>query len=221
MEKCLIFGNKDLAELVFETIIQDDADKYDILGFVVDDAYYNEEDKCCGEHVYRYSEISSCFDKAEIGIIVCVGYTNMNSGREAVFKKLKQDGWKISEYVNRYAIVRAIEWGEGNIVLDGVNIGVKTKVGNGNIFGPGTLWGHHSEMKDYNFFSAAVSVAGHVRLGSRCFCGNNCTIKDKIVIADKTVVGAGCYLNHNVTKTDTVWASQGCVKLPSELQRLL
>ena len=212
MKKILCFGTSVFAEVVYKTIMQDDADRYEVLGFVIDDEYYSSS-SFCGKTVYRYSELEKKFNSNDCSILICIGYANMNGIRKKIFSRLDNDGWCIADYINRRAIVRACEWGRGNIVLDGVNIGIDAKVGDGNVFYPNSLLAHHSSIGDFNFFAVSASVAGYVSVGSFCFFGNNCSTKDHIVIKDGVLVGGGCYLGNSVYEPYTVWAMPQCKKL--------
>ena len=210
MKKILIFGTSDFAEVVFETISQDNPE-IEILGFVLDDAFCNEEN-FCDKPVYKYSSLKNKFSPAEIGILVCIGYGKMNKNREEIFHRLQKDGWKIADYISKKAVVRTENLGVGNIILDDADIGIKCKIGDGNIFYPGALFAHHSDAGNFNFFAIRSSVAGKVKVGNCCFFGNNCCTKDNINIADETLIGAGCYVS-----TDTEF---GGVYVPNKMIKL-
>lgn len=190
----LIFGDSVLAEVLYETIQQDDADRYSIVGFVVDDAFFSNAN-FCGKRVYKYSEIKNYFDQNNIEILPAVGYKNLNEFRCVLCCKLERDGWLIGNYINRRAIVRAERIGKGNLIFDGVNIGLKTVIGNGNIFYPNSLLAHHSIVGNFNFFAINSSIAGYVKIGDRCFFGNNSTTKDHISVGSMVLLGAGQYLS--------------------------
>lgn len=196
-KKFLIFGDSVLAEVLYETIQQDDSDRYSIVGFVVEDVFFSNAN-FCGKRVYKYSELKNYFNQSDVEILLAVGYKNMNRFRQKLYLRLKQDGWKIGNYINRHAVVRAQNIGVGNIILDCVNIGIKAVIGNGNIFYPNSLLAHHSTVGDFNFFAISSSIAGYVTIGNNCFFGNNSATKDHICIATKTFIGAGCYLGCDV-----------------------
>ena len=205
----LIFGDSVLAEVLYETIQQDDADRYSIVGFVVDDAFFSNAN-FCGKRVYKYSELKNYFNQSDVEILLAVGYKNMNRFRQKLYLRLKQDGWRIGNYINRHAVVRAKNIGTGNIILDGVNIGIKAELGNGNIFYPNSLLAHHSVVGDFNFFAISSSIAGYVTIGNNCFFGNNSATKDYINIESSTLVGAGCYLGNDVTEVGKVLVPEKC-----------
>lgn len=210
MDRLLIFGCNDFAELMCENIRRGwSAQEYEVNGFVIDDVYYTNS-TYCGNTVYRYSKIDRFFAREEISILVCIGYRHMNLGRKKIFARLAQDGWRIASYYDKTAIVRTNDFGIGNIVCDGVNIGVKSRIGDGNIFYPNALLAHHSVVGDFNFFAVSSSVAGRVKIGNQCFFGNNSSTKDNISIADETLVGAGGYLNHTVDEVGHVYKAVAC-----------
>lgn len=208
----LIFGDSVLAEVLYETIQQDDSDRYSIVGFVVDDVFFANEN-FCGKRVYKYSELKNYFNQSNIEILPAVGYKNMNRFRQELCFRLNQDGWNIGNYISSQAIVRTENIGKGNIILDGVNIGIKAKLGNGNIFYPNSLLAHHSTVGDFNFFAISSSIAGYVTIGNNCFFGNNSATKDYINIESSTLVGAGCYLGNDVTEVGKVLVPEKSVEL--------
>ena len=129
----------------------------------------------------------------------------MNEHRKNIFSRLQGDGWKIASYIDPQANVRTSDLGIGNIILDGANIGVKSKIGDGNIFYPNSLLAHHSTIGSFNFFAINSSVAGNVKIGDCCFFGNNSCTRDNIIIADYTLLGAGAYINHDITDVGQVY----------------
>ena len=210
MERLLIFGCNDFAELMCENICRGwSKQDYQVEGFVIDDVYYTDS-TYCGNKLYRYSDMGNYFAHEEISILVCIGYSKMNLGRKKVFGRLVQDGWKVASYFDKTAIVRTDDFGIGNIVCDGANIGVKSKLGDGNIFYPSAVFAHHSVAGNFNFWAISASVAGHVVVGNRCFFGNNSSTRDNISIADETLVGAGCYLDHTVENAGHIYRAIAC-----------
>lgn len=97
MEKYIIFGVNELSEIV--TIYINSNNEYNgrVIGFVVDDEYYNE-DMFCMLPTYKYSEIGNIFNKKDVKFLICVGYSQMNETRKNIFYRLKNEGWKIGSF---------------------------------------------------------------------------------------------------------------------------
>lgn len=213
MSDVIIFGLRDFAELLYESIkINALKVSQNPVGFVVDDEYY-EQERFCDEHVYRYSELKKTFSCNEVEILIAIGYRNMNQHREKIFRRLLQDGWEIASYIDPDSIVRTKSFGRGNIVFDAVNIGIGCQVGDGNVFYPGAFLAHHCTIGNFNFFAPRVSIAGRVQIGDACFFGNNSCTKDHIQIANQTLVGAGCYIDSSIASSGGVYVSSRCIKM--------
>ncbi len=165
-----------------------------IYGFTIE-SRYRRSDKYLDLPIVDFENVEKYFPPDEYGIYICLGYTNMNSERERIFKTAQEKGYEILSFIHPTAVVNSQSMGIGNIVFENAVIGPFTDIGNGNIFKAGASIAHHSSVGNFNFFAVNSSAAGKVVIKNNCFLGNNCTIKNRITIADKTLVGAGCYVS--------------------------
>lgn len=201
MENIVIFGLTDLAELLHYYLSS--YDKRKVIGFTVD-AAYRTKDAFCGLPVWNFEELESSVMPANAEIILAVGYNKMNQIRRQKFHEVTEKGYQIASFVHPRAIVETNEIRDGFIALENATVGPFCSVGYGNIFYPHSQLAHHSSTGDFNFFAVSSSVAGHVIIGDNCFFGNNCTTREKITIADFTLIGAGAYISSN-TKSHGVY----------------
>lgn len=216
----VIFGTNLLADVVYQSIKFHRDERYNVLGFVVDDEYYSES-VFMGKNVYRYSELDSVFDKEKIDVLICIGYMRMNEVREKIFCRIQSDGWGIADYIDKEAIVRTTKIGVGNIILDGVNISYGAEIGDGNIFHTNAVFGHHSEAGNFNFFCGSMTVAGNVKIGNNCFLGVGSIIRDGLFLNDKTLIGGGCFVNKDVTKPGQVYMAPRSAHVKIESSMLI
>ena len=93
MRNILIFGAQAFSGRLFELLAKDEPQNI-FLGFVIDDEYY-KADTLCGQKIYPYSTLKKNFSAAEVEILICIGYVNMNRTREEIFTRIRRDGWKI------------------------------------------------------------------------------------------------------------------------------
>lgn len=189
--------------------------KYNVCGFTVDKDYctINEYQ---GLPVVPFEEVQKIFPSSKYGIFICVGYNNMNMVREKKFKQAKEKGYKIMSFIHSTAIILTNDIGEGNIILEGVTIGMKCSIGCGNVFWGNAHIAHHTIVGNFNFFTISVAIAGNIIIKNNCFFGNNCTIKNGVEIDSYTLVGAGAYISHNTVKYG-VYVPQRTVKLENKL----
>ena len=209
MQDVLIFGTNDFAEILYRNIEMQSKKCYRVVGFMVDDDYYTD-DTCLELPVYRYSETDRLLVRTAF---ICVGYTGMNQNREQIFYRLQQDGWNLPNYIDETAVVRSKVMGKANIILEGAIISTQASIGHGNIFYPHSNLAHHSVLGDFNYLSIAATISGHVTVGNNCFFGANSTTKDKIDIHDRSLIGAGCYLNASTNHPDGVYVPPRKIEL--------
>ncbi len=208
MKKAIIFGIGIFTE-TFQFYLDQDK-SIQICGYTVDSKYRNC-DEYNGLPLVDFETVEETFPPAEYGIYICVGYTKMNTIRENIFHAAQKKGYEILSYYHPSAIINSKAMGLGNIVLENVWLDIFTEIGNGNIFYSNTVIGHHTTIGDFNCFSSST-VGGCCRIGSNSFLGLKSIIKDKIVVADKTLIGAACYIHKN-TKPGDVYANSSTKKL--------
>lgn len=209
INKALIFGTTDLAELLF-SYLQDDT-KYEVIGFVVDKNFVSSKE-FCGRPVFCFEDVDKAFSKEDIGFFVCVGYTKMNVVRAEISKKIEEKGYKIFSYYHPSALIQSSNLGQGTIVFPNVIIDKFVSIGDGNIFYPGSLLSHHSSVGNYNFFAVKSCVCGHVKISNNCFIGANSTIRNGVNIDDFSLIGAGSYIKKD-TEAYGVYVPSTSVKL--------
>ena len=173
----------------------------------VDKKYLNG--LCRKEYLQKYSivpfeDIEKAYPKEKYAFFICVGYTNMNAGRERVYHRIKEKGYQILTYIHPTALVQTDHIDEGCLLFENVTIGPFCTIGLCNVFYPCSHLAHHSQVGDFNFFAISCSIAGHVIVRDSCFFGNNCTTKNGIIIANKTLLGAGAYLDRSTNEREVI-----------------
>lgn len=210
MEEVLLFGVSPLSERVAYYIDKGDSVKnFSVKGFVIDDEYFSENN-FADKKVYRYSEAKEKFSET-IPIIICIGYKNMNENRKNIFYRLQAEDWSIESYISKRATIHADSMGIGNIFLATSEVGVKSTIGDGNVFDSGFL-SHHCKMGNFNYFTEN-SCGGSIQVGDCCFVGMNSCLKNGIKLPDKTLVGACAYLRHSPKKIGRCYAPPKSVLL--------
>ena len=195
MKKAIIFGTGVFPETLYYYLRQQYIYIYIyIYGFTVENGF-RSSDTYLDLPLVDFENVEKKFPPDEYGIYICLGYTNMNSERERIFKMAKEKGYEILSFIHPSAVCNAKSMGIGNIIFENAVIGPFCEIGDGNIFKAGANIAHHSSVGNFNFFAVNCSVAGKVTIKNKCFLGNNCTVKNDITIADKTLVGAGCYIS--------------------------
>lgn len=195
-KKVLIFGTGQFAQIIKRYLEEQGRV---LAGFTVN--------KSCisgGGGVYPFETIEKIFPPSEYEMIICVGYTHMNSIRQRIFAEAQEKGYHIIGFIHESATVLTDDIGDGTIVMERALIGPFCKLGTGNIVFADAHIAHHTLVGDFNFFTISVAVAGNVKIGNNCFFGNNCTIRNGIEIKDYTLIGAGAYVSKSTEAYDVM-----------------
>lgn len=209
MKKAIIFGCDQFAEVL--SYFLNDEEEYEVCGYVVD-GKYRHEDYFLGKPLIDFEDAQKHFSPQEYGIFICIGYTNMNRVRAEKFKQAHEKGYEILSYRHKTANIFTEDFGEGNIIMDGVTIGPFCKVGNGNVFWPNSHVAHHTKVGDFNFFTISCSVAGNITIGNNSIFGNSCIVNNGVSVADYNLIGAGCFVSKS-TDIGGVYVPQKSIKL--------
>ena len=205
MQEILLFGISPLSERIAYYIEHGRSVKnFSVKGFIIDDEYFSE-DNFANKKIYRYSEAKENFSE-NVPVIICIGYKNMNENRKNIFHRLQADGWTIESFISTAAVIDTDSIGVGNIFIENSRIGISCEIGNANIFDSSYL-GHHSAVGDFNFFCNNSTTGGKIKIGDCCFFGMNSTVRNGVEIHDKTLIGAGCYINHSTDKPGLAYAA--------------
>lgn len=219
MKKVVIFGLTQFAEILVH-FLKAESSGYEVVALTADNKYLPLDNKMLAPSlqdlpVVPFEEVEKSYPPDEYGMFLCIGYTSMNMARQQKYNETKCKGYQVMSYIHPTAVVLTEELGEGTIIMENATIGAFVKMGTGNVVWAAAHIAHHTVVEDFNFFTISVGVAGNIKIGCNCFFGNNCTIKNAIEIADRTLVGADCYLSKS-TLPDQVYVPARTVLLENK-----
>jgi sugar O-acyltransferase (sialic acid O-acetyltransferase NeuD family) len=203
LQKSLIFGTGDLAELLYYHLEKNIDNMPKVCGFTINQVYLSSHE-FCGLPVTPFEDIFGRYSPDEYGIFVCVGYKEMNKGRRKAFEGVRNKGYNILSFIHPAARIDTLDIGEGTIAMPNVVVGEFCTIGEGNIFYHGSMLAHHSHIGSYNFFAVDSCVAGHVKVGDGCFFGAHSTVRNGLTIGDYTLTGANAYVEKNTAPFSVV-----------------
>lgn len=192
MRKLLIFGNREMAELVHFFFTHDS--EYAVAAFTVDGAYI-QESQFKGLPVVAFEEIQEKFPQQDHDVFVALSYAQMNAVRKEKYLAAKAAGYNLATYI----CSKASWWGENHIgenslILENVIIQPFVSIGNNVYIWSGNHIGHHTAIKDHTFITSQVVIGGGAVIGEQCFVGINATIRDHISIGDRCIIGASAII---------------------------
>ena len=220
MKKVVIFGITDLSIILSDFLNQDSS--YEIAAYTLNRDYIPKDKSCFLDRpMIAFENLENQYPPDEYELFICVGYKQMNLHRRAVWEAAKAKGYRIASYIHPSAIVQSQRMGEGNLIMEGVILGLHTQIGSGNIFYAGSHVAHHTKVGDFNFFAISCAIAGHVDVKNFCFFGNNSTIRNAIEISDYSLIGAGCYVAHDTRAHSVVVPAQSVILEKDSLDMLI
>lgn len=202
MKKLLIIGlsnNAKLAAFYFNK----DTD-YNVVGFsvnqeyIIGDTFYNLP-------VFPIENIFNLFPPNDCDVFVAVGYSKMNEVRKNLYLKMKELGYYLPNYISpKCSFLSEESIGDNNFILEDNTIQPFVKIGSNNVLWSGNHIGHDVEIGNHNFITSQVVVSGFTKIKNSTFIGVNATLRDDIIIADKTLVAAGSIIMKS-TKEEEVY----------------
>lgn len=202
MNKVIIFGNRDLAELAHYYLTNDA--KKQIACFTVHGNYIKESN-LCGLPVVPFEDIVNSHPPCQYDFIAPLYASEMNRFKERIYLKAKSLGYNIISYISSKAMIWNCSVGENCFIFEGCNIQPFVKIGNNILIWSYTHIGHHSVVNDHVFMSGHAAIAGHNVINSYCFIGSNCTTKEFISIPEGTFIGQDASVTKSPHKPWSVW----------------
>ncbi|MFA6208463.1 MAG: acetyltransferase [Candidatus Obscuribacterales bacterium] len=188
MSKLVIFGNREMAELVHFYFSKDT--EYKVSAFSVDGAFIKES-TFLGLPVVPFEELAKHYPPEENKAFVALSYAKLNVLRRKKYFEMKAAGYELASYI----CSKASWWhensiGDNTLILENVIIQPFVSIGNNVFIWSGNHIGHHTQIKDHTFITSQVVIGGGAVIGEECFVGINATIRDHITIGDRCIIGA-------------------------------
>lgn len=201
MKKILLAGNSVTANIIAGYLRSDL--RYEIKACVVDDEFVSDG----GVESLRslaLSHLPAIYPADQISVIMAMGYSDLNRGREKMYNKLREMGYVVETYIHPDAKVYSENpIGEGSVVLPGAVIEPYAKIGADTLVWCNVTVAHHSSVSDHCWIASGSVIAGYSSIGRNTFMGINSTIINKIEVAEFNLIGAGALITKN-TKPNTV-----------------
>lgn len=205
MEKIIIFGNGQMADIAYFYLTQDSS--YEVVGFCVDKEFL-KEDTFNKLPIVAFEDVKQIFPPEKFKMFLPLSYKNVNKLRAEKYQQAKDKGYRLISYISSKAMVwPGLNLGENCFVLENNVIQPFTEIGNDVILWSGNHIGHHSRIMDHCYLASHIVVSGRVTIGPYCFIGVNATIRDNITIGESSVIGAGALILRD-TQDKSVYIGQ-------------
>lgn len=190
----LIFGIQDLASLAHFYFNRET--KHQVVGFVVDKQFKSQE-TFENKPLYTMDEVIQKHPPDHCDFFVPMTQTLMGEVRKSLYTRVKEMGYRLPNLISPHATVLGEIEGDNNFIFEDNTIQPFVRIGSNNVLWSGNHIGHHSIIGDHVFITSHVVVSGHVTIGDGSYLGVNSTIRDRVTLAPKTLVGMGAIIGRD------------------------
>lgn len=187
----IIFGVGDVAQLAHYYFTRDT--NFEVKAFTVDAAYI-QEPTFCGLPVVPFDTVEETYPAASHMMFIAMGYARLNQVRREKFEAAKEKGYLLASYVSPHATLNDNPIGENCFIFEDNTVQPFVSIGHNVTLWSGNHVGHHSVIEDHVFVASHVVISGGCRIGEASFLGVNCTLRDRLNIGKRCVIGAGALL---------------------------
>lgn len=155
------------------------------------------------------SKIEDMYTPETLPLYLPIGYKcyakRLNGLREAKFNLLKSWKYSIMNFVHTATLIQTKAVGEGNILLELVNLQTGSSIKDGNILWSNCHIGHGSSLGSWNWVTTGVVICGQVSLKDNNFVGANAVISPGVEIGSNNLICAGAILSKSIGDNTVVF----------------
>lgn len=185
-----MFGAGKVADVIYRHITL--AGEHEVVAFATDAAHRPPTGSFHDKPVVAFETIAEQYPPERYGMIVAIGYHELNAVRKEKYDAAKAKGYRLVSHVSgRASVGDWLEMGDNCIVLDAAVIEPGARLGNNVVVWSGALIGHHTTIEDHAWIAGQAVFGGSARLGERSFVGLGAIVAHEVELGERTLVGAG------------------------------
>ncbi len=180
---------------IFQAINQRDPGSYNVLGYIVDEAYGAPDTLVYGKPILGdFGWFAGRLHEVEV--ICAVGSSD---DRYQLARKAATMGVRFGRAVHPQACLSpGTQLGEGVIIKAGCLTASQVILGEHVVLNLGCTIGHDTTLDDYVTAAAGVNLAGYVKVGQGVHLSIGTKIIERIAIGEWAFIGAGSVVNKNI-----------------------
>jgi len=191
MADLVVFGAGDIARLAHRYFTTDSP--HTVVAFTVDREFRKAE-SFCGLPLIDFESVAASYPAARYQMFIALSYARMNRLRADKYFRAKEIGYSLVSYVSSRCSYLTDPPGDNCFILEDNTVQPFVRIGNNVTLWSGNHVGHDSTVDDHCFVTSHVVISGNVKIGAYCFLGVNSTLRNSIVVAPETLVGAGAVI---------------------------
>lgn len=186
----VMFGAGKVADVVYRHIAH--SGTHDVVAFTTDAPHVPDGGVFHGKPVMPFDSVATQYPSDRYGMIVAIGYHDLNVVRRAKYEAAKALGYTLVSYVSPKAGVGDwLRMGDNCIILDNATIEPGVVLGNNVVVWSNALIGHHSTIEDHAWIAGQAVFGGSARLGAGSFVGLGAIVGHEVELGPQTMIGAG------------------------------
>jgi sugar O-acyltransferase (sialic acid O-acetyltransferase NeuD family) len=205
----VLFGTGKIGQVLHAYLARDS--RFRLAGFTVQDEYLSG-DSYLGLPACPFSKVREVFPPERFGMLVAMGYHDLNSRRADICGQAKALGYQLESYVDPDATVfDSVQVGENCIVLDKAIIQPYACIGDGTCVFSGAVVAHHTRVGAYCWITSGSVLGGNSAVGDFTFIGLGAVIGHNISVGRRNFLGAGALVTRS-TQDNEVYVTQATPK---------
>lgn len=132
---------------------------------------------------------------------------NVAQKKNAILRILKRNGVFVTLKHKNAIINSNSKVGTGCIIAPLAHVGADTKIGNHCLIQSFSTIGHDATIGDWSRIDTHATLVGGVKVGQEVTIHTGAIINHKVIVEDKSIVGAGSFVVRRVKKDTTVYGN--------------
>ncbi|MGY5846904.1 acetyltransferase [Salegentibacter sp. HM20] len=204
--KLIIYGVGNFADFICYSFNQDSP--YTVVAQCVEESYLAKASEIPHHFtLVNFDDLEKNYDPNEYDLFISAGNDEL---RERIFLTAKQKGYSLASYISTNAICPTnLKIGANVFIGEATFIQPYVQIDDNSII-LGARIGHHSKIGKNSLLSVCL-LGAEVEVGSNSFIGLNATVKPKIKIGNKNIIGMSCNITSN-TGDKSIFSHPGTKK---------
>jgi acetyltransferase-like isoleucine patch superfamily enzyme len=173
-----------------------------LVGFAVDRAFLTEPE-FLGRPVAAWEDLRARFPPGKVKLIGPPTYARLNTYRRDRYVEGKAWGYEFASYIHPGSMVMTDDIGDHCVILHGVTVHPRTKIGENVVIWSDTHVGHHCVIGAHTFLSGNVGIAGNTTIGEECYLAGKVGVGNGRRIGDRSAIMNAAFVTEDVP-TDAV-----------------
>ena len=171
----------------------------------VDDTPGKAGQQLVGSKIFSFDQAIETYGKENLEFVISVGEP---AGKEKLFKKLKDNGCKLTNLFSpTMCLGDSAQLGEGIVVQHSNFIPPLSVIGNNVLIQGATILGHEIVLGDNVVISSFTFVGGLTQIGKNTYIGPSSCLRDRIKIGENVIVGMGSVVTKDVPDNAVVYGN--------------